>query len=172
MVIRIRPMTEQDTSERLEQIMDLAMLANPYATKNRYREFLLTLFQKFPHFAFVIVNRTRIIGYVMGSTDRNKGEVEDIAVLPAFRGRGFGRRLMRVELTAMRKIGIRRVILWVHWRNSETIPFYYKLGFRFLRHVRDMTGPGGERSTLKRGSRSYVSVSYVAHRDRPTRPRR
>ena len=98
MVPRISPMNEKDTSERLNQILDLAMLANPWATKNKYREFLLSTFHEFPRLSFVAVDRGRIAGYVMGDANRGAGEVEDIAVLPAYRGRGLGRRLMRVEL--------------------------------------------------------------------------
>ncbi len=150
MVPRIRPVNEKDTSERLNQILDLAMLANPWATKNKYREFLLSTFHEFPRLSFVAVDRGRIAGYVMGDANRGAGEVEDVAVLPAYRGRGLGRRLMRVELAAMRKLGVKRAMLWVHWKNSETIPFYYKLGFRFLRSVRDRAGQGEDAVYLEK----------------------
>src|SRR3990172_1681814 len=140
--MQIRPMSEKDIGKRIEQILDLAMMANPWATRVKYREFLLPLFHEFPYLTFVAVDGRKIGGYVMGDVNRNEGIVEDIAVLPDYRGRGLGRRLMRAEMTAMRKVGVEHVTLWVHWRNSEAIPFYYGLGFRFLRCVRDKTGSG------------------------------
>jgi ribosomal protein S18 acetylase RimI-like enzyme len=150
MVIRIRPISRQDTTERLGQILDLAMLANPWAKRSKYKEFLLSLFHDFDHLAFVAVDGGKIAGYVMGDTKRNEGEIEDIAVLPDYRGKGLGRWLMQAELKAMGELRVKRVILWVHWRNSEAIPFYYRLGFRLLRCVRDLTGPGQDAVYLEK----------------------
>jgi [ribosomal protein S18]-alanine N-acetyltransferase len=139
--VLVRPMSQQDMTKHLRSILDLAMMANPWAARGKYKDYLLERFRMFPQLSLVAVHQHKIVGFVMGETTGKLGEVEDIAVLPQYRRRGIGRRLMRAELEKMRKTGVKRVTLWVHWKNSDAIPFYYTLRFRFLRVRLDREGP-------------------------------
>jgi len=52
-----------------------------------------------------------------------------LALLPEFRGRGSGGRLMRQTLDAARDFGLRRVELTVRESNAAAIELYKKFGF-------------------------------------------
>ena len=57
------------------------------------------------------------------------GGVLGVALLPAFRGRGLGERLMGTTLTAAGTFGLRRVELTVRGDNDRAIRLYERLGF-------------------------------------------
>jgi ribosomal protein S18 acetylase RimI-like enzyme len=52
-----------------------------------------------------------------------------VALLPEFRGRGLGERLMRQTLDAARTFGLHRVELTVREDNTNAIGLYRKIGF-------------------------------------------
>jgi ribosomal protein S18 acetylase RimI-like enzyme len=52
-----------------------------------------------------------------------------LALLPAWRGRGLGERLMRAAIEAARAFGLARVELSVRVDNARAIALYRKLGF-------------------------------------------
>ena len=57
------------------------------------------------------------------------GGVLGIALLPAFRGQGLGKRLILRTLEAARAFGLRRVELTVRENNASAIALYKKVGF-------------------------------------------
>lgn len=57
------------------------------------------------------------------------GGVLGIGLLPAWRGRGLGGRLMRRAITAARERGLTRIELSVRHDNERAIALYRKLGF-------------------------------------------
>jgi len=69
----------------------------------------------------VIHNRTRVI-YSHGGT-------LGIGLLPDFRGRGIGRRLMQQTIDAAFAFGLTRIELTVRERNANAIALYKSLGF-------------------------------------------
>ena len=69
----------------------------------------------------VIPNRTRVI-YSHGGTLR-------IGLLPDFRGRGIGHRLMQQTIDAAFAFGLTRIELTVRERNANAIALYKSLGF-------------------------------------------
>ena len=52
-----------------------------------------------------------------------------MGIIPAYRGRGLGRRLIETTLHAARDAGIERVELSVHADNDRAIALYEKVGF-------------------------------------------
>jgi ribosomal protein S18 acetylase RimI-like enzyme len=52
-----------------------------------------------------------------------------MGLLPAFRGRGIGERLLRAALDAARAAGFERIELSVYGRNERAAALYRKLGF-------------------------------------------
>ena len=65
--------------------------------------------------------------------------IQDVAVLPAERGRGTGQLLVGAVLERLKRDGIGWVAL-IAQGNSE--PFYRKLGFRTLKNAAPMLGKG------------------------------
>ena len=56
--------------------------------------------------------------------------VENVAVSPAFQGRGFGRRLMAHAETLAEAAGYVEIRLYTNQRFAENIALYRKLGYR------------------------------------------
>ena len=74
--IVIRPMHEED----LEVVSELAMLANPHATKEKYREHVVDELKENPELSFVAVHDDKVVGYVQGDTRGSMTTLEDLAV--------------------------------------------------------------------------------------------
>ena len=55
--------------------------------------------------------------------------VENVAVLPAFQGRGLGRRLMAHAETLARSQGLSEIRLYTNQRFAENIALYRRLGY-------------------------------------------
>ena len=56
--------------------------------------------------------------------------VENVAVSPAFQGRGLGRKLMEHAETLARALGFDTIRLYTNQRFTENIELYRKLGYR------------------------------------------
>jgi len=78
------------------------------------------------------------VGYLLGRTRpapptmavRRRGEVLDMFVRPAHRGRGVGSLLMAAAIETMKSRGAGYVVLSVACGNEEASGFYEKLGLR------------------------------------------
>ncbi|HEV2120672.1 MAG TPA: GNAT family N-acetyltransferase [Candidatus Bathyarchaeia archaeon] len=138
----IRAMVQADFDARLDQIMKLALLANPKASRDLYKQYILKIFKEFPNLAFVAVDDDKLVGFVMGSLQEEQGEIEDLAIIENHRRKGLGKKLVESVVSAMKSSGAKRALVWVTWRNTASIPFYYGIGFRFLHCERDKVTPG------------------------------
>jgi RimJ/RimL family protein N-acetyltransferase len=67
-----------------------------------------------------------------------------MGILPAYRSRGLGRRLIEAALAKAREIGLTRVELSVHADNARAIALYKKVGFLTEGVVRDAICIDGE----------------------------
>ncbi|HYP64099.1 MAG TPA: GNAT family N-acetyltransferase [Acidocella sp.] len=68
------------------------------------------------------------------------GFIDDIYLLPEYRGRGLGRRAVALAIEAAREVGIRALLLEVESHNDRAYSLYRKMGFndtkrRLLRQV-------------------------------------
>ncbi|MCK4222903.1 GNAT family N-acetyltransferase [Candidatus Bathyarchaeota archaeon] len=132
----IRRMKEGD----LDVVSDLAMLANPFAEKSKYRRHLEEELEDNSDLAFVAVKTGRVVGYVMGDVHGSRGTLEDIAVERDMQHRGIGNLLLKAELEALTKRNPKIIVAEVHYKCSSAIPFYYKHGFRISGVCRNFFG--------------------------------
>lgn len=84
----------------------------------------------------------RTVGYVMGELHSRGAEVVSLAVAPAYRNRGIGRRLMRRLLIRMERTGVVRTFLMVREGNTTAISIYRSLGFRRVRRIPEYYSDG------------------------------
>ena len=70
-----------------------------------------------------------IVGYVNPVTDGEEAWIGGIGILPSFRGRGIGRRLMQAAEESVSLRGVREVILEVIEGNSAASGLYTSLGY-------------------------------------------
>jgi ribosomal protein S18 acetylase RimI-like enzyme len=70
-------------------------------------------------------------GTVEGLRERDGvGSIQNLGILPGWRGRGLGEALLLQALNGFREIGLRRALLEVTAQNEAAIRLYHRLGFR------------------------------------------
>ncbi|MDI6690923.1 MAG: GNAT family N-acetyltransferase [Candidatus Bathyarchaeota archaeon] len=74
--------------EDLTVVSELAMLANPHATKEKYSEHLLDELKENPDLSFVAVYNGKIVGYVQADLCNDEAILEDIVVDKEYQGKG------------------------------------------------------------------------------------
>ncbi len=65
--------------------------------------------------------------------DTGLGAIQNVGVIPEYRGRGIGRALLLKALVGFAAVGVRRVFLEVTARNEPAVRIYRSLGFRCTR---------------------------------------
>ncbi|MGB9778292.1 MAG: GNAT family N-acetyltransferase [Candidatus Bathyarchaeales archaeon] len=141
----IRKMRKED----LLVISELAMLANPHATKEKYRKHLQEELKENPDLSFVAVFNGKIIGYVQADLCNDEAVLEDIVVEKEYQGKGIGKMLLNKELKTLKKKKVKTVLAEVHYKCASAIPFYYKHNFRISAFRRDYFGEGHDAIILK-----------------------
>lgn len=71
-----------------------------------------------------------IVGYCGAYVILDEGDINQVAVVPAYRGQGVGRRMMQVLLKRLKQAGARAVTLEVRVSNEPAIALYEALGFQ------------------------------------------
>ncbi len=106
---------------------------------------------------FVAVVPDRVVGWCDVSPIRWEGFRHSgnlgMGLLPEFRRRGIGRRLLEATLTESRRQGITRVQLEVFVSNRAAIAFYEKHGFNhegLKRNARELDGVGEDLACMAR----------------------
>ena len=67
--------------------------------------------------------------------DSREGAIQNVGVLPSFRGKGIGRGLIVLALTGFHEIGCTRVSLEVTIHNVGAIRLYESIGFQYIETV-------------------------------------
>ncbi len=82
-----------------------------------------------PGLFLVAVQGARRVGVVLGRFDGRLGWIHHLAVDPAHRGRGLGRRLVLELERRLARAGCPKVNLHVLRSNAAVVPFYERLGY-------------------------------------------
>lgn len=70
-----------------------------------------------------------VIGSIMVGYEGHRGWINYLAILPEYRRRGYGTRLVQKAVTELEKLGCLKINLQVRRSNISVISFYRKLGF-------------------------------------------
>jgi len=71
----------------------------------------------------------QIIATLMAGYEGHRGWLNYLAVAPAYRRRGFARRIVAVAETLLRDAGCPKINLQVRTSNQEVIAFYRRIGY-------------------------------------------
>lgn len=93
---------------------------------DRIRNYL----ERNPGCSFVARKDGQIVGAVLGGHDGRRGYLHHLAVLPAARQLGIGRRLTETVLRELRRQGMDRVHIFVYADNQAGIAFWESIGWR------------------------------------------
>ena len=94
------------------------------------------------NFLLVAKSRSRPVGFALAGYSRDHpfevsklvGWIDDVYVLPKFRHRGIGKKLVVECLNKMKAAGVEAVTLQVLTENKAAIKLYEKLGFKTYRY--------------------------------------
>lgn len=150
MVLKIKEtVIRKMRKSNLDVASELAMLANPFAKKEKYRKHIEEELKNKPKLAFVEAKNEKVIGCVMGDLHNDHGTLEDIAVDIAHQHQGIGTLLLKTELKALKTSKPKIVVAEVHHKCASAIPFYYKHGFRISGVWRNFFGIGHDAIMLE-----------------------
>ncbi len=87
--------------------------------------------------AFVAEEDNKVVGYIIGSIAevedyrivKKMGEVENLIVLPYYRGRGIAKKLMREFIIWAKKRKVKRIKVSIYADNELSVNFHRKMGF-------------------------------------------
>jgi ribosomal protein S18 acetylase RimI-like enzyme len=134
----------------LATVSELAMLANPHATKQKYSRLILDELKENPDLSFVAEDNGKVVGYVLADVHNNSAVLEDIAVAAAYQKKGIGEQLLNKEFEVLKEKGVKMVFAEVHYKCASAIPFYYNHNFRISGFSQDLFGIGHDAIILKR----------------------
>jgi ribosomal protein S18 acetylase RimI-like enzyme len=84
-----------------------------------------------PQATWLIACPEGYVGTIQGVMDYGPiGAIQNVGVLPTFRGMGLGRALVRRALAGFYQAGLRRAYLEVTAENSAAVRLYREVGFR------------------------------------------
>ncbi|MEX0921095.1 MAG: GNAT family N-acetyltransferase [Candidatus Pacearchaeota archaeon] len=114
----------------LESVVKLYRDANLFANIEDIRKWTLEGLKKHPDYNLVYKQNGKIIAAISAVMKKDAIEINDIAVLRSARNKKIGTNLMYYFLKKITKSKVSKIVLWVHWKNTSAIPFYYKFGFQ------------------------------------------
>jgi len=83
-----------------------------------------------PSATWLIAGKSGFLGTVQGVIDNGSiGAIQNVGVVPEFRGQGFGRALLEHALVGFQEAGLRRAYLEVTAENTSAVQLYRSLGF-------------------------------------------
>lgn len=89
-----------------------------------------------PEATWLIVGPLGYCGTVQGLTGRLRcGEIQNLGVMPDYRGMGLGQALLLKALNGFAEVGLRRASLEVTANNELAVRMYRRLGFRCYKTV-------------------------------------
>ena len=84
-----------------------------------------------PHATWLIACPEGYVGTVQGVMDYGPiGAIQNVGVIPAYRGIGLGRALVHRALMGFQQAGLRKAYLEVTAENNAAVQLYRSLGFR------------------------------------------
>jgi len=85
-----------------------------------------------PRLSRVAVEGSKIVGVALCGHDGRRGHIYHLAVDPAYRGRGLGKRMVDDCLKDLRRLGLQRAIIMVAGDNPRGRSFWKRSGWEEL----------------------------------------
>jgi ribosomal protein S18 acetylase RimI-like enzyme len=83
-----------------------------------------------PEATWLIDSPDGYCGTIQGVVDRGAGSIQNVGIVPEYRGRGLGHALVTQALSGFCRAGVDRVYLEVTAENSRAVRLYRELGFQ------------------------------------------
>ncbi len=93
------------------------------------RESVAQFLARNPELSRMATDGSRTVGVALCGHDGRRGHIYHLAVDPAYRGRGLGKRLLDECLEGLRRAGLKRVIIMVADDNPRGREFWKRCGW-------------------------------------------
>jgi ribosomal protein S18 acetylase RimI-like enzyme len=119
-----------DMSAHRDQVVELWQRAFGYSSPHNAPQFVIDKKQEAGDgLLFVAETDGRVVGSIMAGYDGHRGWLYSLAVLPEYRKRGIGSRLVRHAEQQLRELGCPKINLQILKGNEQVEAFYRKLGY-------------------------------------------
>ncbi len=117
--------------EDYDQLIDLWDICGlPYKPKGRdIRERIEKEMETHPEYWKGVYDDNRLVGVVVGTDDGRKGWINRLAVLPEFRGKGIGTKLLVSMEEEFYKKGMGIIGALIEGDNPDSLEFFEKRGY-------------------------------------------
>jgi len=124
---KIRPMGIEDYNEiiHLWKNTDGVGLSGNDDSKKSIKIFL----EKNPNTCFIAEYKNEIVGTIMAGNDGRRGHIYHLTVKPEHRRKGLGKKLLEKTEKALKKEGIRKILLVAFKKNKIGNIFWEKNGY-------------------------------------------
>ncbi|MBQ0107876.1 MAG: ribosomal protein S18-alanine N-acetyltransferase [Phascolarctobacterium sp.] len=99
---------------------------------------------------FVAVANDCVVGYIGGRVVFDEAELYRVAVLPEFRGRGFGEKLVQIFVDRCGELGAKNIFLEVREDNAVAQKIYASVGFKKIGQRKNYYGNGMDAVLMSR----------------------
>ena len=113
-------------------------------------DYFRKLYQKYPEGFIVARDKGKILGYAVGEAQKDCGKIILIAVHPAWRKKGVGKKLANFYIEHLKKKNLKEIFLRVRKNNLAAISFYKNLGFQILKTIKNYYQNGDDADLIER----------------------
>ncbi|MBI2042057.1 MAG: GNAT family N-acetyltransferase [Candidatus Nealsonbacteria bacterium] len=125
-MMKIRKFLSKDSGQALE--ISRASFAEPWPQNE---------FEKYAEGSFVAEDKDKIAGFVIGKISGDQGTLKLVAVNPAYRGKGVGKKLMDRIFKYFTKNGAREIIARSRLHNEAGCSFLKSFGFEIVKTIKN-----------------------------------
>ena len=132
MAIEIRIMNSSDYSGAIDLWRSLPGLGLSSADEQTAIDLFLN---KNPLTCYVALDKSKIIGTVLGGSDGRRGYLYHLAVHKDYQKIGLGRKLSELCLASLKSQGLKKCHIFVINSNSEGLRFWEKMGWLLRKDI-------------------------------------
>ena len=118
-----------------EYLDDLERLEIQSFGVNAYSRYTLEHLIKNSSFFIIALYENRVVGYICGEVEGEKGHLKSITVDKEYRMKGIGNEILLLFEKHLKQHGIRSVFLEVSVENKIALNFYIKRGYRIIKLI-------------------------------------
>lgn len=133
--MKLRLMKPKDFDLIYNLWKEAELIVEDYQTE---KEEALLMIKLNPQACLVICEGEKILGSIFGTFNGRRAWIYHLAIHPKYQKQGLGSLLLEKSLSALKKLGAKRLQLWVRKDNLKVLEFYQKQGFIQLNYLLPM----------------------------------
>lgn len=128
--MKLRPFNDNDLKE-ISEIENASFSVGPYSLI-----MLKSMIYSNLSFTIVVEENNKIIGYgTAEKLNRNSMDIESIAILPEYQGKGYGSKLIEAIENEAKKRNYKKIVLEVREKNENAKNFYLNHGYKIINFI-------------------------------------